>query len=108
MHIHPLAFVIVGGVLGVGLIARARRGERRLRTVLFALSVIGALWLAVDFVVTPEDRWVNGITLALVAGGRWRIRLPVASEGPPVEIAGLRTQPACRTRGVDELRMREG
>jgi hypothetical protein len=67
MHIHPLAFVIVGGVLGVGLIAYARRGERRLRTLLFALPVIGAIWLAVDFVITPEDRWVNGITLALVA-----------------------------------------
>ena len=65
MHIHPLAFVIVGGVLGVGLIAYARRGERRLRTLLFALPVIGAIWLAVDFVITPEDRWVNGITLAL-------------------------------------------
>ena len=57
----------MGGVLGVGLIAYARRGERRLRTVLFALPVIGAIWLAVDFVVTPEDRWVNGIALALAA-----------------------------------------
>ena len=67
MHIHPLVFVIVGVALGVGLIAWARRGERRLRTVLFALPVIGALWLAVDFVITPEDRWVNGIALALAA-----------------------------------------
>jgi hypothetical protein len=73
MHIHPLAFVIVGVALGVGLIAWARRGDRRLRHVLFALPVIGAIWLAVDFVITPEDRWVNGICLALaalvVAGG---------------------------------------
>jgi hypothetical protein len=67
MHVHPLVFVIVGGVLGVGLIAWARRGERRLRPVLFALPVIGALWLAVDFVIRPEDRWVNGICLALAA-----------------------------------------
>jgi hypothetical protein len=67
MHVHPLVFVIVGGVIGVGLIAWARRGERPLRTVLFALPLIGALWLAVDFVITPEDRWVNGIALALAA-----------------------------------------
>jgi hypothetical protein len=67
MHMHPLAFVIVGGALGIGLIAYARRGERRLRPVLFALPVIGAVWLAVDFVITPEDRWINGICLALAA-----------------------------------------
>ena len=99
MHVHPLVFVIVGGILGAGLIAWARRGERRLRTALFALPLIGAVWLAVDFVTTPEDRWLNGITLALaalVAAGAFRI--PVASEGPPVEIAGRRTQPAWRIR----------
>ena len=45
----------------------ARRGERRLRTALFALPLIGAVWLAVDFVTKPEGRWLNGITLALAA-----------------------------------------
>ncbi|ORW72859.1 hypothetical protein AWC23_08325 [Mycobacterium saskatchewanense] len=66
MHAYALVFVIVGGLLGAGVIAYFRRGER-LRTVLFALPVVGALWLAVDFVITPENRWVNGIALALAA-----------------------------------------
>ncbi|MEE6179309.1 hypothetical protein [Mycobacterium sp. 050134] len=72
VHAYALVVVIVGGLLGAGVIAYVRRGER-LRTVLFALPVAGALWLVVDFVITPEDRWVNGIALALaaavVAGG---------------------------------------
>lgn len=66
MQNYALVFVIVGALLGVGLIAYFRRGDR-LRTVLFALPVIGVIWLAIDFVVTPQDRWLNGITLAVVA-----------------------------------------
>lgn len=66
MHAYALILSIVGGLLGVGLIAYFRRGER-LRTVLFALPAVGAIWLAVDFVITPEDRWLNGITLILLA-----------------------------------------
>jgi hypothetical protein len=60
----------LGSALGVGLIAYARHGEngqRRLRIVRYALPVIFAVWLTIDFVITPEDRWVNGIALALAA-----------------------------------------
>ena len=66
MHMYALIFVIVGGLLGAGLIAYFRR-RGRVRTVLFGLPVVGAIWLAVDFVITPEDRWLNGIAVALIA-----------------------------------------
>lgn len=66
MHRFGLALVIVGGLLGVGLVAYFRRRDR-VRTLLFALPLVGAVWLAVDFVITPQDRWTNGITLALAA-----------------------------------------
>ncbi|MGV0068567.1 hypothetical protein ACRU44_12630 [Mycobacterium colombiense] len=66
MHRYGLVLVIVGALLGVGLVAYFRRRDR-VRTLLFALPVVGAVWLAFDFVATPQDRWVNGVTLALVA-----------------------------------------
>ncbi|ORX20454.1 hypothetical protein AWC32_05755 [Mycobacterium xenopi] len=74
MHVHPIAFAILAAVLGVALafvlIQQVRRGDnaqRRLRIVLYVLPVLAAVWLAVDFIITPQDRWVNGIALTLAA-----------------------------------------
>jgi uncharacterized membrane protein YoaK (UPF0700 family) len=64
---HPIFFVIVGVILAVVLIAYARRSERRLQIVRWALPVIGVAWCVVDFITTPPDRWVTGIALALAA-----------------------------------------
>lgn len=66
MHSYALVFVIVGALVGVGLVAYFRCHDR-VRTLLCVLLVVGAVWLAVDFVITPQDRWLNGITLAVVA-----------------------------------------
>ncbi|OMC44091.1 hypothetical protein A5745_16780 [Mycobacterium sp. IS-2888] len=66
MHTYALIVVLVGGLLGAGLVAYFRR-RGRLRALLFALPVVGAIWLGIDFVITPQDRWLNGITLALMA-----------------------------------------
>ncbi len=74
MHLHPIALAIPAAVLGTavgyGLIQSARRGDnvqRRLRIVLYALALVGVLWMTVDFVITPADRWVNGVALTLAA-----------------------------------------
>ena len=73
-YVNPLVLVIVGGFLGVGLITQSRRsekGQRRLRIFMLGLLLILAALLAVDFITTPEQRWVSGIGLvgALVALG---------------------------------------
>jgi uncharacterized membrane protein len=74
MHIHPIAFIIVGALLGVGIFASTRRsekGQRRFRILMFGLLLILAALLAVDFITTPGERWVSGICLlgALLALG---------------------------------------
>lgn len=66
MQTYAVILAIVGGLLGAGLVAYFHRRDR-LRTLLFALPVAGAIWLTIDFVITPRDRWINGITLALAA-----------------------------------------
>lgn len=77
MHIHPVAFAIpaaaLGIALGYGLIQYARRDQRRLRVVRYALALVGVAWLTVDLVLDPAHRWVTGVFLVpaalLLAGG---------------------------------------
>jgi hypothetical protein len=74
VHVHPIAFAIPAGVLGVAiafsLISYARRGDnaqRRLRIVQYGLLLVLAVWMTVDLILTPAHRWVNGVCLALAA-----------------------------------------
>jgi hypothetical protein len=51
------------------------------------MLIIGVVWAVIDVVVTPADRWVNGIALALpalaglVAFGYQRFRRSKAHPG---------------------------
>jgi hypothetical protein len=75
MHAYSLVFVIVGGLLGVGLITYGRRSEKGRHlapTIVCGLVVILAVLLTIDFIATPGDRWVSGIGLVgavLAVGG---------------------------------------
>lgn len=74
MHTNPVAFVIVGLILGIGVVLygrRSKRAQRRSRVLLSGILVVLAILLAIDFVTEPAERWVSGIGLlgALVAAG---------------------------------------
>jgi peptidoglycan/LPS O-acetylase OafA/YrhL len=64
---HPIALIILGGLLGIALAFYARRNQRARAFLRYALPVGLAIWAIVDFIVTPADRLVNGIALALAA-----------------------------------------
>lgn len=69
LHTHPAAFVIVGGLLGVGVALAARRNKRAQAFLRHVVPAALVIWAVIDFIVTPADRWVNGVALAVAAIG---------------------------------------
>jgi hypothetical protein len=57
------AIAIVFALIRPGRPGAQHRGRMSLRV----LPVFYVAWLIIDFAVTPQDRWVNGTALALIA-----------------------------------------